>query len=104
MTDELVKRLRLWGEHGLTNTLSDLVEAADRIEALSAEVERVTVEKAALWALLDDIDTLDDICRGNDAAFRERVRSYQRKRFAIMSGEEFDPLHDSARQALGAKP
>lgn len=41
MTDELVKRLRLWGEHGLSNTLSDLVEAADRIEALSAEVERL---------------------------------------------------------------
>jgi hypothetical protein len=82
----------------------DIDLAADRIEALRAEVERVTVEKAALWALLDDIDTLDDICRGDDAAFRERVRSYQRKRFAIMSGEEFDPLHDSARQALGAKP
>ena len=42
MTDDLVKRLRLWGEHGLTNTLSDLVEAADHIEALTAEVERLT--------------------------------------------------------------
>lgn len=41
MTDDLVKRLRLWGEHGLTNTLSDLVEAADRIVALTAEVERL---------------------------------------------------------------
>jgi len=41
MSDDLVKRLRLWGEHGLTNTLSDLVEAADRIEALTAENERL---------------------------------------------------------------
>ncbi len=41
MSEELVKRLRLWGEHGLTNTLSDLVEAADRIEALTAEVARL---------------------------------------------------------------
>jgi hypothetical protein len=41
MTDDLVKRLRLWGEHGLTNTLSDLVKAADRIEAQAAEIERL---------------------------------------------------------------
>ncbi len=41
MTDDLVKRLRLWGEHGLTNTLSNLVEAADTIEAQAAEIKRL---------------------------------------------------------------
>lgn len=38
MSAKLVKRLRLWGEHGLTNTLSNLVEAADTIEAQAAEM------------------------------------------------------------------
>jgi hypothetical protein len=55
MTDELVKRLRLWGEHGLSNTLSDLVEAADRIEALSAEVGRL---KADGRLLINDCDCI----------------------------------------------
>lgn len=34
-----------------------------------------------LFGLLDDIDTLDDACRADDAAFREQVRAVQRKRF-----------------------
>ncbi len=37
----VVERLRLWGEHGLTNTLSNLVEAADTIEAQAAEIKRL---------------------------------------------------------------
>lgn len=37
---------------------------------------------AALWDLLDDIDTLDDSCRGDDAAFRAQVRTVQEKREA----------------------
>jgi hypothetical protein len=40
MSSDLVKRLRLWGEHGLTSAPSDLVDAADRIEALEGEVQR----------------------------------------------------------------
>ena len=43
-----------------------------------------------LWALLDDIDTLDDAARTNDAFFRDAVRVVQQKRFEIMTGEEWD--------------
>ena len=46
----------------------------------------------ALWQLLDDIDTLDDACKGDDAEFRQACYETQRKRFAILSGEEFDDL------------
>lgn len=50
-----------------------------------------TIDKAAaLWALLDDIDTLDDMAKGDDAAFRELARGFQQKRFCIMSGEEWE--------------
>jgi hypothetical protein len=45
-----------------------------------------------LWMLLDDIDTLDDACRADDAAFRKHTRDVQRKRFAILSGEQMDVL------------
>lgn len=34
-----------------------------------------------LFGLLDDIDTLDDACRDNDAAFRKAVRAVQKRRF-----------------------
>lgn len=36
-----------------------------------------------LFGLLDDIDTLDDACRSDDAAFRDAVRRVQRKRFEV---------------------
>jgi hypothetical protein len=45
-----------------------------------------------LWRLLDDIDTLDDSCRNNDAAFRDLVRRVQQRRFSLMTGEDFDSL------------
>ncbi len=54
----------------------------------------MTMEERAfrLWHLLDDIDTLDDACRSNDAQFRNATRTLQRKRFEILSGEEFEAL------------
>ena len=36
MTDDLIARLRWWGEHGVSGSLNDLVEAADRIEELES--------------------------------------------------------------------
>jgi hypothetical protein len=45
-----------------------------------------------LWMLLDDIDTLDDACRADDAAFRKHAREVQRKRFGVLSGEQMDVL------------
>lgn len=110
--------------------LFDRAKAADRIEALTAEVRRLdystthtcwdecprlpcaqrreiealtaqlaeareseraaVVRSVKLWALLDDIDTLDDACRGEDDLFRTLTRAAQQKRHAIMSGEEWD--------------
>jgi hypothetical protein len=45
-----------------------------------------------LWRLLDDIDTLDDMCRFDDERFRDMAREVQRQRFAILSGEDFEEL------------
>jgi hypothetical protein len=40
---------------------------------------RDLVEK--LWNIIDDIDTADDIAKGNDEAYREIVRRLQAKRW-----------------------
>ena len=45
-----------------------------------------------LWNLLDDIDTLDDACKSNDADFRTRCYEKQRLRFGIVSGEQIDRI------------
>ena len=56
---------------------------------------------AALWKLLDDIDTLDDAAKSNDAEFRRRCYDIQRKRFAIMSGEQYDILRSQPHNGEG---
>lgn len=52
-----------------------------------------------LWMLLDDIDTLDDACKGDDSAFREGVRHVQRKRFLVRETPDGTPPDESARSA-----
>jgi hypothetical protein len=40
-----------------------------------------------LWGLLDNIDTLDDACKGNDGAFRKQARAQQKKRWLISDSD-----------------
>lgn len=54
-----------------------------KVGELDRALQRSRARSAALWTLLDDIDTLDDSCRENDALFRERVRAVQKKRHLI---------------------
>lgn len=42
-----------------------------------------------LWQLLDDIDTLDDACRDDDAAFRRLVRGIQQKRHELATSDGY---------------
>jgi len=53
----------------------------DRLAVRSEKVEK-------LWTLLDNIDTLDDACKEDDATFRNLTRIQQRKRFEIWNPEE----------------
>lgn len=36
-----------------------------------------------LWKLLDDIDTVDDIAKGDDQVYRHLVRNIQKRRFEV---------------------
>ena len=73
-----------------------------RAEAVQAAEE--------LWQLLDDIDTLDDACRDNDAVFRERVRKRVGKRMGIMSSDGYkilwkgDPIPESFKSEAEVDP
>lgn len=49
--------------------------------------EKIALE---LWKLLDDIDTLDDACKDNDASFRKHAYDFQQKRHAILSASEWE--------------
>ena len=40
----------------------------------------MTKTEYRLWDIIDDIDTLDDACKSNDAVFRERVREKVKER------------------------
>jgi hypothetical protein len=42
-----------------------------------------------LWDLLDNIDTLDDACKGDDLAFRNDTRTQQRRRFEVSASDGY---------------
>lgn len=44
---------------------------------------------AQLWQLLDDIDTLDDACKGNTEAYRNGVRQFVKKRHALLESDGY---------------
>ena len=71
---------------GITDKLlHDLDAAASERDALKADAY-------ALWMLLDDIDTADDMAKNSDAIYRSLCQQYQKKRWAIMSGERVDAI------------
>jgi len=57
----------------------------------SDDMARLVQQRDALWALLDNIDTLDDSCRDNDRTFRNMVRRWQRTRFDIFNPDDAKP-------------
>lgn len=54
-------------------------------------MSKLTYELAAglLWQLMDDIDTMDDACRNDDAAFRRIVREKIAKRHQVMKSDGY---------------
>jgi hypothetical protein len=52
-------------------------------------------QRDQLWMLLDDIDTLSDVCKNDYKGFAERVYSLQRKRYSILEGDEVNPGNTS---------
>ena len=87
-----------------TEAATTITHLTEEVDAQAREIEAARFMAAALWALLDDIDTLDDAAKGDDAAFRGNARDIQRRRFAVMSGELFDQYHDKARALTGGPP
>jgi hypothetical protein len=52
-----------------------------------AELVAAIRQRDALWALLDNIDTLDDACREHDDQFRKLTRAQIKRRFDIYNPE-----------------
>lgn len=54
-----------------------------KLDTAVKALEKKKDEVQTLWMLLDDIDTLDDAARENDAAFRKNCYEIQQKRWLI---------------------
>lgn len=57
-----------------------------------SDAQRLRAERDALWKLLDDVDTADDIAKDNDALFRGLARKAQQKRRAILISRDGQTL------------
>ena len=61
-----------------------------RFDVLTATSTKRAAQRAALWMLLDNIDTNDDACREHDDVFRKRAREQVKIRFDIWKPDEID--------------
>lgn len=66
-----------------------LVADADEVVDKSLQLFERVRAASSLWKLLDDIDTLDDSCRDDDAMFRKKVREVQQRRFEFASSDGY---------------
>ena len=78
------------------DNIAGIPQMVELIRALAAEITTLRAELAEagehrkfLWALLDDIDTLDDACKEHDKAFRKRAYKIQRRRYEISSSDGY---------------
>lgn len=69
--------------------------ARNRAYFWRSRAELHCTERRLLWNLLDDIDTLDDACRSDDALFRRRARDAQKCRWQIYNPREPEPISDA---------
>lgn len=53
------------------------------------DVELLRDAAAQLWGMLDDIDTVGDAVKSDDAAYRKRVERIQRQRFDIFTSDGY---------------
>lgn len=87
--------LGMWIYHDVKEELEEPLNRWQPLYAAPASAPQAVElgrQAVKLWKLLDDIDTLDDAIKSNDENFRKRCYAIQRKRFAVMSGEQYDAL------------
>lgn len=86
--------------------LKEFQECYERGESDGIREERERTERqksisADLWKLLDEIDTASDVFKTNYEGLAKYVYHTQRKRFAIMSGEEFEAIRSAKENGNG---
>ena len=61
------------------------------------DIEYLRELAVGLFEIIDDIDTMSDIAKGNNVFYRNRVEKYQKKRWklgVISDGYDIFRLHD----------
>jgi hypothetical protein len=84
----------------LAGLRAELTAANAKLEKQAVRLREANSKSAKLWKLLDDIDTASDRYKSNYEGLAEYVYKTQRKRFEIMTGEQFDAAIDTARGKL----
>lgn len=70
---------------GTVYDLADhLRQSLEKLAAAEARAKRLESDREQLWAMLDDIDTLDDACKGDSEWYRSQARRISDKRKAIL--------------------
>lgn len=54
------------------------------------DVQKLQKTVEFLWGLLDDIDTVGDMVKSNDVAYRAMVEKLQCKRFEVVTSDGYD--------------
>lgn len=88
--------ITFWGKRDLRVVLRKMLAELDAHYANVPPEEPIAgaptsdFETAAeLWQLLDDIDSLDDSCKGDNAAFRSKARAYLKDRHRLLESDGY---------------
>lgn len=58
-------------------------------EAAESAIREYQAAAHKLWKILDDVSTLDDACKNDDAAFRSRVRAHVERRSEVFGSDGY---------------
>lgn len=58
------------------------------------DIEKYKHLSFGLWKILDDIDTLSDICKSDNEMYRAKVEKIQKLRFILCDKQTVDYLYE----------
>lgn len=76
----------------------EYIPVAQKVSAYADEIERLREVAVFLFGLLDDVDTADDVAKGDDKFYRNQIRAIHKRRFEVAETDGYNVKIKTALQ------